>query len=70
MVFIYNNRKQTASDRKESEVQVWEEYVSLPTAIFGKWDFFILRASGQSMIEAGIDDGALASLSDMFWDDD
>ena len=29
-----------------------EEYVSLPTAIFGKGDFFILRASGQSMIEA------------------
>ena len=35
-----------------------EEYVSLPTAIFGKGDFFILR-SGQSMIEAGIDDGDL-----------
>ena len=30
-----------------------------PTAIFGKGDFFILRASGQSMIEAGIDDGDL-----------
>lgn len=36
-----------------------EEYVSLPTAIFGKGDFFILRASGQSMIGAGIDDGDL-----------
>ena len=36
-----------------------EEYVSLPTAIFGKGDFFILRASGQSMIDAGIDDGDL-----------
>lgn len=36
-----------------------EEYISLPTAIFGKGDFFILRASGQSMIEAGIDDGDL-----------
>lgn len=36
-----------------------EEYVSLPTAIFGNGDFFILRASGQSMIEAGIDDGDL-----------
>ena len=36
-----------------------EEYVSLPTAIFGKGDFFILKASGQSMIEAGIDDGVL-----------
>lgn len=36
-----------------------EEYISLPTAIFGKGEFFILRASGQSMIEAGIDDGDL-----------
>ena len=36
-----------------------EEYVSLPTAIFGTGDFFILRASGESMIEAGIDDGDL-----------
>lgn len=36
-----------------------EEYVSLPTAIFGRGDFFILRASGQSMVEAGIDDGDL-----------
>lgn len=36
-----------------------EEYISLPTAIFGKGDFFILRASGDSMVEAGIDDGDL-----------
>ena len=36
-----------------------EEYVSLPTAIFGNGNFFILKASGQSMIEAGIDDGDL-----------
>lgn len=36
-----------------------EEYVSLPTAIFGTGDFFILHASGESMIEAGIDDGDL-----------
>lgn len=36
-----------------------EEYVSLPTAIFGKGDFFILAANGESMIEAGIDDGDL-----------
>ena len=36
-----------------------EEYISLPTDIFGKGDFFILRASGQSMVEAGIDDGDL-----------
>ena len=39
-----------------------EEYISLPTAIFGKGDFFILRTSGQSMIEAGIDDGDLVVI--------
>ncbi len=43
----------------EYEEENIEEYISLPTAIFGKGDFFILRASGQSMIEAGIDDGDL-----------
>jgi len=36
-----------------------EEYVQLPTTLFGKGDFFLLRASGDSMIEAGIDDGDL-----------
>lgn len=39
-----------------------EEYVSLPTAIFGRGDFFILRASGDSMVEAGIDDGDLVVI--------
>ena len=39
-----------------------EEYVQLPTAIFGKGDFFLLRSSGDSMIEAGIDDGDLVLL--------
>lgn len=43
----------------EYEEENIEEYISLPTAIFGKGDFFILRAGGQSMIEAGIDDGDL-----------
>lgn len=36
-----------------------EEFIPLPVAIFGKGDFFILRASGDSMIEAGIDNGDL-----------
>ena len=36
-----------------------EEYVQLPTSIFGKGNFFLLRASGDSMIEAGINDGDL-----------
>lgn len=39
-----------------------EEYVQLPTAIFGKGEFFLLRASGDSMIEAGIDDGDLVMV--------
>lgn len=33
------------------------EYVNLPEAIFGSGDFFILRANGDSMVDAGIDDG-------------
>lgn len=46
----------------EYEEENVEEYVSLPNAIFGKGDFFILRASGNSMIEAGIDDGDLVVI--------
>ena len=37
----------------------FEEYVPLPVALFGEGDFFILRASGYSMIEAGINPGDL-----------
>ena len=36
-----------------------EEYVKLPVSMFGKGDFFVLRAKGDSMINAGIDDGDL-----------
>ena len=36
-----------------------EEYVNLPTSLFGRGDFFFLRAKGYSMIDAGIDDGDL-----------
>lgn len=36
-----------------------EEYVRLPVALFGKGDFFILRATGDSMINAGIEDNDL-----------
>lgn len=32
-------------------------YVSLPSELFGKGDFYLLRANGDSMVEAGIDDG-------------
>lgn len=36
-----------------------EEYVQLPVALFGQGPFFLLRASGESMIEADIQDGDL-----------
>ena len=35
----------------------FEEFVALPVALFGHGDFFILRTHGNSMIEAGIDEG-------------
>lgn len=39
-----------------------EEYISLPTAIFGTGEFYILRASGDSMINAGIEDEDLVVI--------
>lgn len=39
-----------------------EEYVRLPVALFGKGNFFILRAYGDLMIEAGIDNGDLVLI--------
>ncbi len=39
-----------------------EEYISLPVSIFGKGDLFILHASGDSMIDAGIEDGDLVVI--------
>lgn len=47
-----------------------EEYISLPTAIFGKGDFYILRASGDSMVDAGIDDGDLVVVRKQNYADD
>ena len=43
------------------EEQFVEGYVDLPASIFGtaKGKYFLLRANGDSMIEAGIDDGDL-----------
>jgi len=43
-------------DPVEEESAV-EEYVDLPTSIFGAGDLFMLRAYGDSMNLAGIDDG-------------
>lgn len=36
-----------------------EEYVKLPVSLFGRGNYFFLRAYGESMINAGIDDGDL-----------
>lgn len=35
----------------------FEEFIALPVALFGKGDFFILRTHGDSMVDAGIEDG-------------
>ena len=39
-----------------------EEYVRLPISLFGSGDFYILRAVGDSMINAGIDEGDLVLI--------
>ena len=40
----------------EEEEEFVEEYVSLPVSMFGKGDFYILRAKGDSMVDAGIEE--------------
>ena len=39
-----------------------EEYIRLPVALFGNGNFYILRANGDSMIDAGINDGDLVVI--------
>lgn len=46
---------------EEREAQI-EEYLPLSVSVFGKGDFYALRASGDSMIEAQIDDGDLVII--------
>ena len=41
----------------EDEEESIEEYVSLPVSMFGKGEFYILRAKGDSMVDAAICDG-------------
>ena len=43
----------------EEEQEYVEEYVSLPVSLFGKGDFYILRAKGDSMVDAGIEEDDL-----------
>lgn len=45
-------------DPEKEEEQV-EMYISLPEALFGKGEFFILRAVGDSMVDRGIAEGDL-----------
>lgn len=44
------------------EEEYAEEYVSLPQALFGKGTFYLLRANGESMIDAGIEPGDLVLI--------
>ncbi len=46
---------------EEREAQV-EEYLPLSVSFFGNGDFYALRASGSSMIDAQIDDGDLVII--------
>lgn len=39
-----------------------DEYMQIPKSILGSGEYFILRASGDSMIDAGIDDGDLVLI--------
>lgn len=46
----------------ETEEEQVEMYVSLPEAIFGKGQFYLLRAVGDSMVDAGIEEGNLVLI--------
>lgn len=48
-----------ACGEPEFEEENFEEYVALPTAVFGNGPFFLLHARGYSMIDAGIGPGDL-----------
>ena len=48
-------------DPEEQEEEV-EMYISLPEAVFGKGEFYLLRAVGDSMVDAGISDGDLVLI--------
>lgn len=46
-------------DEREALV---EEYIPLPVSVFGSGDFYVLRASGDSMIDAEISSGDLVVI--------
>ena len=43
----------------EEEQEYVEEYVSLPVSLFGRGDYYILRAKGDSMTDVGIEEDDL-----------
>ena len=46
----------------ETEEEQVEMYVSLPVALFGKGEFYLLRAVGDSMVDAGISEEDLVLI--------
>ena len=46
-------------DEREAMV---EEYIPLPVSVFGSGDFYVLRASGDSMVDAEISPGDLVVI--------
>ena len=46
----------------EEEEENIQEYVSLPVSLFGRGEFYILKATGDSMVDAGIEDGDLVVI--------
>lgn len=46
----------------QTEEENIREYISLPVSLFGSGQFYILEASGDSMVDAGIDDGDLVVI--------
>ena len=56
---IKKNRCMESMSSAQTRRPLRSLYVPLPVALFGQGDFYLLRASGKSMIEAGIDPGDL-----------
>lgn len=44
------------------EEEYVEDYINLPASLFGKGEFYILRARGDSMVDAGIDEGDMVVI--------
>ncbi len=45
-----------------SEEGYADKFISLPESIFGKGDFYVLKAYGDSMVDAGIEPGSLVVI--------